>query len=60
MSKTVGQLETLDKNNVLQAKREIVNLKKRLVDCEKNLKAKPSLMVPLGKVSGKYIQQEIK
>ncbi|XP_073454014.1 olfactomedin [Aquarana catesbeiana] len=48
MSKTVGQLETLDKNNVLQAKREIVNLKKRLVDCEKNLKAKPSLMVPLG------------
>lgn len=53
MSKTVGQLETLDKNNVLKAKREIVNLKKRLVDCEKNIKPKPSMMVPLGKVSGK-------
>ncbi|CAI9535824.1 unnamed protein product [Staurois parvus] len=50
MSKTVGQLETLDKNNVLKAKREMENLKKRLVDCEKNLKPKAPVMVPFGKL----------
>ncbi|XP_018427987.1 PREDICTED: olfactomedin [Nanorana parkeri] len=48
MSKTVGQLETLDTNNVLKTKREMENFKKRLVDCEKGLKPKPPMMVPLG------------
>ncbi|XP_072286054.1 olfactomedin [Pyxicephalus adspersus] len=48
ISKTVGQLETLDKNNVLKAKREMESLKKRLVDCEKNNKPKAPVTVPLG------------
>ncbi|XP_056394312.1 olfactomedin-like [Hyla sarda] len=48
ISKTVGQLETLDKNNVLKAQREMENLKKRLADCEKNIKMKGPPMVPLG------------
>ncbi|XP_069800119.1 olfactomedin-like [Dendropsophus ebraccatus] len=48
ISKTVEQLESLDKNNVLRAQREMENLKKRLVDCEKNIKMKAPPMVPLG------------
>ncbi|XP_077148605.1 olfactomedin-like isoform X1 [Ranitomeya variabilis] len=48
ISKTVGQLESFDKNNVLRAQREMENLKKRLADCEKNLKLKATPMVPLG------------
>ncbi|XP_068105554.1 olfactomedin-like [Hyperolius riggenbachi] len=49
ISKTVGQLETLDKNNVLKTRRDMEDLKKRLVDCEKNLKPKaPASPIPLG------------
>ncbi|XP_071979951.1 olfactomedin-like isoform X2 [Engystomops pustulosus] len=48
ISKTVGQLESLDKNNVLKAKRDMEILKKRLVDCEKNMKFKGPGIVPLG------------
>ncbi|KAM9323948.1 uncharacterized protein PAF06_020195 [Gastrophryne carolinensis] len=48
ISKTVGQLETLDRNNVLKTQRDMESLKKRLVDCEKDIKAKPVAAVPLG------------
>ncbi|KAM3911995.1 olfactomedin-like [Leptodactylus fuscus] len=48
ISKTVGELESLDKNNVLRARREMENLKKRLIDCEKTIKMKPTGAVPLG------------
>ncbi|XP_075042084.1 olfactomedin-like [Mixophyes fleayi] len=48
ISKTVGELETLDKNNVLKAHRDMEDLKKRLVDCEKNIKMKAPVTVPLG------------
>ncbi|XP_044162162.1 olfactomedin-like [Bufo gargarizans] len=48
ISKSVGQLETLDKNNVLRAQRDMEVLKKRLVDCEKTIKMKAAPMVPLG------------
>lgn len=50
MSKTVGQLETLDKNNVLRAQREMEDLKKRFADCEKNIKMKAPALVPLGEL----------
>uniref|UniRef100_UPI00398EB032 olfactomedin-4-like n=1 Tax=Pristiophorus japonicus TaxID=55135 RepID=UPI00398EB032 len=36
MSRTVSQLETFDKENVLAVRREIALLKKRLQDCEEN------------------------
>ncbi|KAM4019839.1 olfactomedin-like [Anomaloglossus baeobatrachus] len=48
ISKTVEQLEVFDKNNVLRAQRDMENLKKRLADCEKNMKLKAGPMVPLG------------
>ncbi|KAM4697095.1 olfactomedin-like [Rhinophrynus dorsalis] len=49
ISKIVGDLETMDKNNVLKAQRDMDNLKKKLLDCEKNLKAtKPPVVIPLG------------
>ncbi|XP_063794660.1 olfactomedin-like [Pseudophryne corroboree] len=48
ISKTVGQLETFDKNQVLKAKRDMEELKKRLADCEKNMKMQAPATVPLG------------
>ncbi|OCT66286.1 hypothetical protein XELAEV_18042544mg [Xenopus laevis] len=49
ISKIVGQLETMDKNNVLKIQKDMENLKKKLVDCEKNLKAiKTPVTIPLG------------
>ncbi|OCT68045.1 hypothetical protein XELAEV_18039341mg [Xenopus laevis] len=49
ISKIVGLLETMDKNNVLKAQRDMDILKKKLLDCEKNLKAiKTPVTIPLG------------
>ncbi|KAG9468364.1 hypothetical protein GDO78_022875 [Eleutherodactylus coqui] len=48
ISKTVGQLESLDKNNVLKAHRDMESLRKRLVDCQQDMKMKPQSTVPLG------------
>ncbi|MEE6491262.1 hypothetical protein FKM82_016153 [Ascaphus truei] len=49
ISKIVGQLESLDKNNVLKAQRDMESLRKRLQDCEKNLKAaKAPVTIPFG------------
>ncbi|CAH2314257.1 olfactomedin-4-like [Pelobates cultripes] len=49
ISKIVNQLETLDKNSVLKTQREMELLKKRILDCEKNLKnMKPTVPIPLG------------
>ncbi|XP_002939431.1 olfactomedin [Xenopus tropicalis] len=49
ISKIVGQLETMDKNNVIKAQRDMEILKKKLLDCEKNLKAiKMPVTIPLG------------
>ncbi|XP_053545454.1 olfactomedin-like [Bombina bombina] len=49
ISKIVQQLETMDKNNVLKARRDMETLKKKLLDCEKNMKAmKPPVNIPLG------------
>ncbi|KAM4641400.1 olfactomedin-like [Discoglossus pictus] len=45
----VAELESMDKNNVLRAQRDMEKLKKKLLDCEKNLKAmKPAVNIPLG------------
>ncbi|XP_053330158.1 olfactomedin-like [Spea bombifrons] len=49
ISKIVAELENLDKNNVLKTQRDMENLKKRILDCEKNLKnMKPPVTIPLG------------
>uniref|UniRef100_A0A8C5WH46 Olfactomedin-like domain-containing protein n=1 Tax=Leptobrachium leishanense TaxID=445787 RepID=A0A8C5WH46_9ANUR len=49
VSKIVNELETLDKNNVLKAQRDMEALKKKILDCEKNLKnMKPPISIPLG------------
>ncbi|KAG8448807.1 hypothetical protein GDO86_015761 [Hymenochirus boettgeri] len=49
ISMIVGQLETMDKNNVLKAQREMDIIKKKLMDCEKNLKAiKTPVNIPFG------------